>query len=691
MKTCPKSSRRINMSLLSAIIILLGGLPVLPAQQLDSRLGAVHTPKGHLHLLVIFVRYEDKDLQPWSKPWPNSDQLPEMARGENNNLFYATPEPLKNGERKRNISDFYYTMSGGQFILTADIYPVQVPVKYIPEHGVSFFGRQTRLNEEAIKWIAINHPEFDWSRYDNRTNNPRYMSDNSDSKPDNILDYVVFLHRAPGGQTGMAATGSFRVPNGLYKVQDGLTAIKCYTEAKHQWEYFKHEFSHNLFDAPHYMGANGTDGDHYYLQRGWGLMSTLNPPFFTANAWERWWLGWFEPQEVTKKGTYTLKDFVSTGDAIRIQLPGTQNTLWIENHQKTDLWDDKLFYTSYDKGHPRISDGLYAFVVANPGADRHKPKLRTFNPKDCNLMKILNGQGHWDYSAEGRIDMKYFKNAPVFKKEIQNPIAGQNDLQAIRLDYNKDGKIPVGMIHGNRDGRAGEHNEIWVEERKGEAVVGLNNMGNEDDRFHTGDELGLSGIVPLLNYPSWDKTTETLSPYVLNGITIRVVQQFDDGSYELEIELDDWEVREDKRWCGNILLPYIDTQTDKHLTISKRTNILLDLSGTPDRSTAHPQTGTCSNPTRLLVEGGRGIRLQKGSQMIVDRFSELELATGSQLIIEKGASLIVRGEGKLILQEDCQVIVRNRGKLIIEADGYLEQIDDKAIQVARRGKFQVKR
>lgn len=659
-------------------------------QQADSRFGAVHTPKGRLHCLVIFIRYEDKNLQPWAKKWPDSDELPEIAQGPYNELFDTDLKRIERGEQMKNLTDFYHTMSGGKFVVTADIFPQQVPVKWIPERGAGFFSRQDRLNKAAIEWIAENYPDFDWGKYDQRTNSPNFRMDNSESAPDKKLDYVIFLHRNLGFQTGMAATGRHSVPGTDYEVVSGLTGIKCSDGARHQWEYFKHEFAHNLFGAPHYMGANKTDGNKLYVQNGWGLMSTLSPIFFTANAWERWWLGWYEPQEARAAGSYQLRDYVTTGDALRIQIPGTRDYLWIENHQKQNHWDDKLFYNEPEKGHPQTAPGIYAYVVAEPGANRLKPYLKTFSPSHCNLMKVLNGQGNWDFEPTGEQVDEYFK--PMAYRRVEaNPIAGQNDQQSIRADQNNDGYIRIGVTHGNRDGGSGEMDDLWAEEINGKADITLNVMGDENDAFQSGDEISLSGILPALNYPSFDQAKQQLDPYLLNGLRILIGERQANGTYEIQVAFDDWEVREDKRWCGNFILPAPVSEDERFLDIAKRKTLLLDLSGTPDRGTPHPETQTYVNPTHWTVEGGRSIRLQEGSKLIVDEFSILELKKNAQIIIEEGATLQIKGQGKLLLAEDSQIIIRRRGLLTVEADGYLEADQEADIDLARRARMRVRR
>jgi len=665
------------------LILLAIATTSLQAQQTDAQPlsynGNVHTPKGELKVLFIFVRYIDKNLKPNAKElWPNKTQkgvLPKMAIGKNNELFDQDPQTIGQAQSIKNLSDFYYQMSGGKFKISAEIFPVQVPIKFVPQRGNNFFSRQGAMNKAAIEWIADQYPDFDWSRYDQRTNNPNYLYDNTNSQPDSILDYVVFMHRAPGN-TGMGNPGNISIPNTPYKIISGHTGIKCYSDKEHNWEYFRHEFAHNLYSCPHYLGANGVCGTRYYWQKGWGMMEAWHSPFFTANAWECWWLGWLDQtQEVRKSGTYSLKDFVTQRDAIRIQIPGTQDYLWIENHQKKSHWDDKVFFNDPQKGHPQSAPGIYMYVVAEPGADRAKPKLSPFNKKHTNMIKMMNGEGNFDYDLSGdTIQTDYFPTA-VWIKTKRNPFAGQNDFQGLRYDYNNDGKVYVNVSHGNKDKSGGEQREMWAEIIDGQPKYTVNCTGDEKDAFVLGSEVGLSGIVPVTNYPEYNKKEQFLDPFYINGITIKIVEQSIDGTYSLDIQFDDWNVRNNTRWCGNLLLTRNEGGQHPWLTISNQAKLQLDLGGTPDRETPHPDTKTFTNPTILKVEGNRKIRIQDRSRFVIKNYSTLELTNNAKLVIEKGTRLIIQNRGKLILKDNAQVIVKAGGRLITKSEGSIQEFD----------------
>ncbi|MEM6264065.1 MAG: hypothetical protein AAGI38_16240 [Bacteroidota bacterium] len=660
------------MKRLTLCVLLITSLwGTLPGQAVPySYNGAVHTPRGRLHALVIFVRYADKDAIPWEKTrWPNKEELPQFAQLATNKLLY--PDTISFQIRNKTISDFYYTMSGGKFMLTGECFPVQVPVKFIPETSSNFFSRQSQMNQAAINWIVENYPDFDWGRFDNRKNRPTYVEDNVASSPDRKLDYVVFMHRATGGSTGMAATGNLSIPGTDFKVTDGHTSIKGYSDFRHICEYFLHEFAHNLYDSPHYMGANHADGNRYYLQKGWGMMSGEIFSFNTANAWECWWLGWSNPQTIDRSGTFTLRDFATTLDAIRIPLPGTEDVLWLENHQKKDLWDAKISSKKGGRaGNPEIAPGIYAYVTGKPGARREQPRLKPFNPAYANFFRLLNGQGNFDFVLSGdSLDTGFFI-APSLERKATNPMSGLNDLQSIPFDLNGDGRINVSHSHGNKGRKRAESCEIWVEQLNGRPQRTINIHGDEQDGFSTGAEIGLSGTLPALTYPVYDFAKESLSPIYLNGIRIQIGEMDEAGAYQVIVTLDDWQIRNDTRWAGNMIMGKPAGQT---LKLAEKKVLTLDLSGTANRITPHPETQVFVNPTVVRIDSGNTFLLTRKSEVKIAAFAKLVIAEGATLKLDRQSSISIMEGGKLEISRGARVELGRVTKITGEGNLILEE------------------
>lgn len=640
------------------------------SQSPNSSLGNVHTPEGDLHMLVIFIRYENVDLMRGSKQWPDStgeNQLPKFARGETNGFFHDNPEEI-GIVRKKNVSDYYYAMSGGKFKISGDIYPVQVPIQYIPERRNNYFARQGQMNQAAINWITENDPDFDWSRYDNRTNRPAYRRNNVDSAPDSILDYVIFMHRAPGS-TGMGSSSNVGIPGSRYRIMDGHTGIKSYTNTKHNWLYFKHEFAHNLFSCPHYLGANTADGDRFYTQKGWGLMAAWHAAFFTTNAWEAWWLGWINVQEIDTSGNYLLRDYVTGRDALRIRIPGTDDFLWLENHQKIDNWDEKMFFKDPNQDHPQILPGIYGFTVGAPGADRNQPKLSPFNAATVNFLRPLNAEGNYDWAFTGdSMSTGYFR-APIMEKIAPNPISGQHPYQFLRADYNGDDQIGVGFSHGNSDSGGKEQMDLWTERINGEDLLTLAGTGDENDGFQPGMELSLSSLTPVTSYPIYNKKTDELNPYILSGITVKVLSKDDNGMMNLEIDLNDWNIRRDVRWCGRMQVLDAYRMGDSiSLRVLKGNQLSLELSGTPQRQQMHPQTGNFAPPTELIIGAGQTLIIERRAELVIRKNSKLVLEPGARLIVERGGRVEVENGGRIEVESDVAVEVGRFGRIVIQPE-----------------------
>ena len=372
-----------------------------------SCFGAAHTPQRNLHILIVFVRYNNASPGSYdTNYWPDGPTLPVFARDTLglpgfNQLFASDTNQIKNNPGFKNISQFYYEASNGKFLLTADIYPQQVEVPWQS-------GQYTKMSTNALDSIALNDPGFDWNRYDNRTNNPDFASDNSLSPPDSLIDYIVFVHRrgTGGNQGGFASSSTHMIAGTPFQVDHYHLNSAIGPDIRRHYDFFIHEFSHNLFNCPHYMGTNPpVSGNKYNAYSGWGMIASSVGIFQTANAWERWYLGWIEPDSIVSDTTIYLTDFSipETGtysQAVMIPIPHSEGgMLWLENHQKESLWDEKPFY----KGNAPTSPGIYGLISQASMSDRDSPLFSAistnYNSKSadwCNGLRPLNASGLFD-------------------------------------------------------------------------------------------------------------------------------------------------------------------------------------------------------------------------------------------------------------------------------------------------------
>lgn len=109
-----------------------------------------------------------------------------------------------------------------------------------------------------------------------------------------------------------------------------------------------HEFSHVLGLMDHYDTNYSKDGDQAHDPGTWDLMAggsyhnTSRTPA-GYNAFERYTVGWANPQVISEAGNYSLGAFASTNQAFILRNnPSSKEFFVIENRQQTDKWDAYL-------------------------------------------------------------------------------------------------------------------------------------------------------------------------------------------------------------------------------------------------------------------------------------------------------------------------------------------------------------
>ena len=494
---------------------------------------------------------------------------------------------------------------------------------------------------------------------------------------DGSIDYVIFLFRKFGVLGGVANIyGSHTAITNFGDTPQNFTINTGFSGQSfdggfstiHFHKFFTHELAHTLYGCPHYLGANGTAGQSFYVSYGWGMMSEMHAPFNTANAWERWWLGWIEPQTITTNGTYVLNDFMLEGDALRIPIPGfPDHYLWLENHQKLHPLDNKVFPGFKPQ---EAAPGVYAYVTAI-GHDRSV----TLNPfVNTNRIRMLNGSGHYDYSWSSTIIDG--NTLPVFKKEAYNPINGQSDYWAIRDEFSS---ISTDPSHANPD-------EIYVQdsyngntdgfqENRGVSFELINSVleetnawtANDHMSFPVGSEIGMSGITAALNIPFYNMSTKTLGNYFLNGLSVKILSfNSSTNEYTIEIAFNNFQLTKNTRWCGGIELPNLTGNTDPDLIVQSGYELRIDKSGTPNTHNRLAD-GTFSRPTvfysnNSTVENNGTIVIENNSTYVLDADAVLDIKTDANVIVKTGGRLLIKAGG----------LASVTGNLRIEEGGFLE-------------------
>ncbi len=707
-----------------------------------SPFGEVFTPKGKLRILIIFAKFTNDADQPCGN-WTAYAAAPGFV----NPINSAAPDFIFDSVQdfttysntsNRSISRFYKEMSKNQFTFIGDILsnPNGSPhcIEVDPTSNNSDFPYTATgwadINLRVMTKMKNEFPNFDWSPYDLRTNKPLYQQDNSLSNPDDKPDYVVIAYRYNSGWTTqpVASMNSWSGSSGGYSILNGLTDFTYngysfdgsgYTNCTGGYsvdsyvDIMLHEIAHELYSCPHIMAANSAPGRRWqFPASGWGMMTSGGRfAFIASHAWERWVLGWIEltagasqvntdiqsSDDLQNDGIYTLRDFVTTGDVVRIKIPNTNNNyLWLENHQLISVFDHKFVAgrsPSIDgEVIPEMSKGLYMYIENILGNRDAITTGLVYDMNKVNGIKLLNAQGNYDYwhsqtAPEETWDYYWNNTIFTFRREKENPISGLNPYFKIPDDYPSDphvvGSDGVISYYPNYNGGKHETYPIIRETNNTHTIMtysylgGVNyhasNMLNRrSDAFQSGDEVSLSGIVPALNYPLYSKSNSKNGNYSLNGLNIKVLS-YNSATKEMKVQIkfDDFTVRNDKRWCGFIDLPDNTGDSNPDLFLSDGVTLEIDKNGNANRHSKHPNFNDFVNPSIFTVKPAAKFMMEEASTVELKNYSSIVLDSGSFLVINKDATVVIGAGSTIKIKNGANLDISESGSLQIESGGYI--------------------
>jgi len=672
--------------------------------------GKPFTPKGDMRALIIFagfgLPYDAMPVSGWESSTINSGlTYPNWVKDSANvRRFYSDVTQFENptsADGVRNVSRFYYEMSKKKLRFMIDILDITI---IINANGAGSFYT---LNERVLTEMKRIKPNFDWSRYDNRKNNPNYQYDNSLTAPDSIVDFVIIAYRFdpgwsnrpvsnmnswPGASGGFASLGvSFNYGNG-YKIENGYTQCSSANGVAFE-DMFVHEMAHGIFRCPHYTNANGIIGKYLYGQQGWGMMRTQGfTPFTCANGWERWYLGWIENIEASgvssdiksatdlnSSGTYTLRDFLTKGDALRLKIPnpdGRDQYLWIENHMGSSIFDNRIWPSDGARQpFPPSPRGMMAYIESVTD-DRSVTDLTpgsNFFKNGANGFKFLHSKGNYDYT----FDPNPITSPPIiwpgnlyynFYEHNMNPIAGQGRSEVIRGNFTGGDTLSIGNVDfgssgfGNTGGSSIDQKAI----HKRNGVITHDAVAS-DANFVPGSRLSMASNPALINRPEYDNISFKMGKFYLNGMSV----EFLSDSKNVKIRYNDVDINQSTRYCGFIQLPRITPgYNNPDIRILSNKTLTIDKSGTPNRHTK-TQWGDFINLTEFVCEDSTYFKQEANSTVIVKDSTLFVLKPGSKYEIENGGGLTIRSGSTLMLQAGSNLIVKGTGRVVIESGAYL--------------------
>ncbi len=585
------------------------------------------------------------------------------------------------------ITRYYHQASFGRYIVLADHYPELVSIDFekVRQRGfeqvLDSIIRRNPADIVTANGYSVNRGDFDMLTTERGYGYPKKH------EPDSMIDMLMLIWRVNSKMTrstsaGYCVPGKRRLRFGAMK---GMNSYSTFVnKGAANYVILRHEFSHLLLGGNNFHTGGSGAGVRTFMSSagGYAMLSSWDRCSQVYSGFDRRRLGWKHPGHLYRisardplsgrevpsdlaygqdfphgSNEFVLRDFVRTGDAVRIELPYLQagndqvhrQWLWLENHQQAEGMLDHA---------GALRKGITAYIQVD------KESLTGSG--------VFGGIANytWPLSAFGNYDFRIDEEAEMARiyKESQNPLSGYNNLIFGAYDLGE----KDGMIY--RDELFLIKNLLvdGVYPDSSEYSIGTYPMfGTSRDVFLPGDRIAIDenpAPLPVLTYrTSSSNRSRPMAPAPydnrsihLNGIAVELLEEMADGSIRIRIRWDERNLASDVRWCGDIHL-------HEDLFLEKRTRLLVDLGLTPQKP-ADPiefkGQQVFSDPSLLALEPGSRLVLGKRSSLVVENLSTLLLKAGSELNLERGSRLIVRETALLRALDGSQIT--GRGKIILE-------------------------
>lgn len=484
----------------------------------------VKTPGAneYLRALFIYVVFPDDNFPSYSTSiWHN----PNEATGPYipTNPYSGTNGKLvvdQVGNKSTNfmsrytgytLTDYYCQMSMGQLDLIGDEVYVTLPQNssYYIQNG---YNRGT-LNRYVLDYLNSTQ-NIDWSRYNNWSKiNGEWVF----SRQDGNAELIVITYRtipgnesswfwpsAWGGEASLSITPITFTNNGVNTTINGDNGVTCLNRGMALGRselLMEHEIGHKL------MGFYNPSIDGIHSNLGMMTPGHANTTFFMT-PFERTsdnvqYLAY--PSITNTTGTYTLRDFIETGDVLRIPAPGISGGYyWLSNNQKKSKYDGlsrggkSCYEINYAEIDPICPEGKGLFVYSQ---DIGCPNTNTH-------IDIVSAEGKFNWAYDRTVyvpaqDYEFFRNGgtyPLYKTISGNRINGYDEY-----------KKAVGSGLGNQlltDNSCSQ---------SGEAFLSWDDRGDGLDAFNMGYEEIFS--------PYSNPSTRTCNNSDNYGLTVRLLSQ----------------------------------------------------------------------------------------------------------------------------------------------------------------------
>ncbi|MDR2056789.1 MAG: hypothetical protein LBP83_00595 [Dysgonamonadaceae bacterium] len=685
-----------------------------------SNNGTTLPTQGTLRGLTVFVNIiydqtpqNDPHLNSTSTIWPADTKSSINACPPVYMLNLFDVNTSSSGQYNGVVTRLYAESSFNQLILLSDFMVVNIKQSQISPNNPGSSFNEIILRNSVITYINNNGGLQAIYGHNNLVDYDKIKTSGSGLPktflPDSKIDFINFLCRNTtktygglSGSSGLAGgvpSDSIIINGQRYGYNTGIYAsVGPGDITEHQSPILIHEFAHLLLGSNAFHTSGGTTDNTLYentfigKQEGYGL---FGHSILSCNAFERWRLGWrgasnnaypvasnnadSDVGKFTGEKTFVLRDFVTYGDAIRIKLPYKDNTqasnqyIWLENHQCGENNKiDGYVYPGSNGCRDMEGTGIYAYYQVGKDILESTNRKDVYPTNDNNNMdmdnlRMLSAEGNYNVTYE---DQQYkdclgWVVRPRFSYVSPNPLSGINDQNEVYA-YNASASS-IQYSHKSYFGIKSKNNTLYT---------GLPYLGDQFDAFVPNPEIKMD----ISTNPAPVNTTTCYSirnggsmtvvssqrntrKIYLTGLNIRMIdtQPGSTGmkSYTVKIRWDDYDVKQNVYWAGDIVLK-------ERLNLLSNKLITLEQNKTPNQLTRDSVSGFFAPPTKFTCEGNATINLAPKSALMLKDKSSLIMESGAIMNIQDSAEVIVKSGSTLMVQDGANLNTYGTGRIVAE-------------------------
>jgi len=701
--------------------------------------GAAVYPVGQfraLNILINIIYDVTPSLDPFpslNDPWPSTineginTTIPNWVSDSSLFDIHFNPPQAINGTFTRK----FHEASFGALHIIGDFVIINIPQSYIvagnpeplPDGQFEFLTLLDQsieyLNTHSNGGLQTYFGSNSIHDYEFNNNDTIYFASIATRNTFHTLTTTYGFYNANNGTAGPLNRSILFSDGNYYPIRFSL--LQCVGSGRHLVENpvaaIYHEFGHALFgyNKMHSGGGNGWSGNtgRTFLPRmgGYGLMGMASSGMVSANGFDRWWLHWKspvyntsnsyiaasnQPSDITQAdGTknFTLRDFVTTGDAIRIKLPyvdnGAKNQyIWLENHKiGTNNKLDFLTYSNTTQCRPGGRSGIYAFYQVGKDVLSGE-NIRPSGESDH--LRLISAEGNFNYMKMGDVVLNCFANTTKNGHGRQldpNPFMGCNDAMiqfyhasanTLKIDDPYIFLLDAKDMFINGQWVRNDSMPFLMDERDAFTGTRMFNLSsnpapvNTTTFYNTNDQDGIISANTLFGLVNNDSI-------YLSGLNI-IMNPLANGDYKVTIDWGHNRLDNSVAWTGKIALPESLYIYDDDTLLLKQNNTPCLINRNPNTHQFAPFTVfdcrensqlTLSNTSRMIASEGSKIYVQPGSVLILQNSSKLIVKTGCELIIEDCGNLVIRDNAQLVIEPGGIITIKSGANVFMDGQDNL--------------------